>query len=89
MTKKVILKFFPKKSKFFVNLPGKIEIFRQFAWKNRNFSSISVENRKFLSIWILISLGNNDFKYCGSYGSCQRSMNFLEFRLVWLGDGKK
>src|SRR6218665_2298758 len=38
-----------KKSKFFVNLPEKIEIFRQFPWRNRNFSSICLQKSKFFS----------------------------------------
>jgi len=29
-------------------LPGKIDIVRQFAWKNQKFSSICLEKSKFL-----------------------------------------
>jgi len=29
--------FLPGKAKYFVKLPEKIEIFRKFYWKNRNF----------------------------------------------------
>src|SRR6218665_3937865 len=35
-----------KKSKFFKNLPGKIEIFRKFTWKNQNFSKMCLEKSK-------------------------------------------
>src|SRR6218665_646269 len=38
MTKRGNSKIFTRKnSKFFVNLPGKVEIFRQFAWKLKFF----------------------------------------------------
>jgi len=40
--------FLPGKSIFW--LPEKIEIFRKFAWKNRNFSKMCLENRNFLKI---------------------------------------
>ena len=36
-----------KKLKFFKNLPGKIEIFREIAWKNRNLLEICLEKSKF------------------------------------------
>jgi len=35
-----------KNSKFFGNLPGKIESFRKFAWKNRKFLEICLEKSK-------------------------------------------
>src|SRR6218665_856725 len=38
-----------KKSKFFENLPEKIEIFLKFALKNRNFSKICLEKPKFVT----------------------------------------
>jgi len=36
-----------KKSTFFENLPGKIEIFQKFAWRNQNFSKMCLEKSKF------------------------------------------
>jgi len=36
-----------KKSNFFVNLPGEIEIFRQFAWKIKTFPGKMEIFRKF------------------------------------------
>ena len=42
----------PEKSKFFENLPGKIEICKKFAWKNRNiFGKIAMKKSKFLGNW--------------------------------------
>jgi len=38
-----------EKLKVFGNLPGKIEIFRKFAWKNRKFSEICLEKSIFLT----------------------------------------
>ena len=40
--------FLAGKSKFFLNMSEKIEIFRKFAWKNRFFGEIVWKNRNFV-----------------------------------------
>jgi len=45
---KLIFLYCLKKLKFFKHLPGKIEIFQTFAWKNWDFSKICLEKSKFL-----------------------------------------
>jgi len=58
------------KSKFFVKLTEKIGMFRKFAWKNRNFSEICLEQSKFFAD---ITWKNQNFsKICGE------NPNFLD-----------
>jgi len=45
--KSIFFKLPEKKSKFFKNLRGKIDIFQTFALKNRNLLKICLEKSKF------------------------------------------